>query len=192
MNFRNKQKQLDKLDISEENLDLIHNSLPTLSGSNLGVMGAYGYYFLKVEDAKRKFNNQIVATLGFGLALAGGFLFVGTVSFAWLEAWLLLGMIEVVLVSWMTVGHKKYIQALDPAKLKYVSRLELSTTQLKEIVVLLGGKLPAHAFSDPELALLLKEELKIEENLLSMIEALKNEFEGSVDELISVATNLSK
>ena len=192
MNFRNKQKQLDKLDLSEENLDLIQNSLPTLCGSNLGVVGAYGYYFLKVEDAKRKFNNQIVATLGFGLALAGGFLFVGTVSFAWLEAWLLLGMIEVVLVSWMTVGHKKYIQALDPAKLKYVSRLELSDTQLKEVVVLLGPKLPAHAFSDPKLALLLNEELKIEENLLSMIEALKNEFEGSVEELISVATNLSK
>ena len=192
MNFRNKQKQLEKLDLSEENLDLIQNSLPTLSGSNLGAVGAYGYYFLKVEDAKRKFNNQIIATLAFGLALAGGFLFVGTVSFAWLEAWLLLGMIEVVLVSWMTVGHKKYIQALDPAKLKYVSRLELTEKQLKEIVVLLGAKLPAYAFSDPMIALMLKDELQIEIGLLEMIEALKNEFEGSVEELISVATNLSE
>ena len=181
----------NNINFSEDNLNLIESSMPTLSRTPLGRVGAYTYYHIKEKEAKSKFNLQIIAIATLGLLLAGGFLFVNTVSYEWLQAWVVLGLLEASLIGLVTIGHKKYINQLDPNKLKYVSTLEIDEGMLKKIYFLAKNNLPATSLNLETIREIVLNDTKLNEDEIFFIESLKNEFEGSIADLISVSKNLT-
>lgn len=198
MNFTNKIRnffdleliQKRKANFTESNLDFASSYMPTLSKSPIGASGAYGYYVTKEYQSKSKLNHQALAALTGSIALAGGFVFVGTVGYGWLMAWIILALIDLVLVIMLGKSHLTYLQSLEPSKLKYIALSDVSNVDLKNIVKIAWEKMPALAFTDARVLSELVNELNLEQDVLEVISVLAYEFEGNAKDLILTAKNL--
>jgi hypothetical protein len=179
-----------KPNLSDSNLDFASSYMPTLSKSPIGASGAYGYYVTKEYQSKSKLNHQALAALTGSIALAGGFVFVGTVGYGWLMAWIILALIDLVLVIMLGKSHLTYLHSLEPAKLKYIALSDVSNNDLKNIVRIAWERMPAMAFTDSRVLAELKSELNLGEDVLEIISVLAYEFEGNAKELILTAKNL--
>ena len=177
--------------ISEVNLDFASSYMPTLSNSAIGASGAYGYYITKEKQSKSKLNHQALAALTGSIALGGGFVFVGTVGYGWLKAWVILALIDLVLVVMLGKSHLSYLHSLEPAKLKYTALSDISNQDLKNIVKIAWEKMPALAFTDNRVLKELTLELQLDNEILDIISVLSYEFEGDALGLYQAAKNLT-
>lgn len=178
------------LNYSKENLDLASTTMPTLSLSPIGRVGAYTYYTLAEELAKKRFNNQIISSVAIGIVMASVFIFSDIVSSMWIEAWLILGIFEVSIVTYLALGHKKYIQIFEPARLKYLQLEEIDDNTLQNIIMQSKYQLPAESFQDKRVSFILRKELNLDNEEVDLVNSLCNEYEGDVKELIDVVKNL--
>jgi len=198
MNIPNSIKRFFDLDlnvknnseVTDVNLDFASSYMPTLSNSPIGASGAYGYYVTKEQQSKSKLNHQALAALTGSIALGGGFVFVGTVGYGWLKAWVILALIDLVLVILLGKSHMNYLHSLEPARLKYTAISDISNLDLKNIVKIAWRKMPALAFTDERVLRELTSELKLDENILEIIAVLAYEFDGNAEDLILTAKNL--
>ena len=124
------------------------------------------------------------------IALGGGFVFVGTVGYGWLKAWVILALIDLVLVVMLGKSHLSYLHSLEPAKLKYTALSDISNQDLKNIVKIAWEKMPALAFTDNRVLKELTLELQLDNEILDIISVLSYEFEGDAVGLYQAAKNL--
>ena len=189
MDFKIRKSANIKIDL--EKLSFVSSIMNAMNESYIGPMGSYLYYQILEKKAKTRLNIQALAALLSSLTLVGGFVFIGTISFYWIQAWTALALIDIMLVFLLGRGHRSYIAALDPMRLKYITLHELKPVQLQEIVKLGGKLLPSKAYLNEIVALEINKTYQLTASEIDIFQSLAWEYEGTIEELYVVAKNLA-